>query len=65
MIWEKDKICTDKKLKTDKLYQMLDQFNEMKIVHRDFYLVLPESIHPFCERNWRTCKILLASNISF
>ena len=34
------KMYMDKDLVEDKLYQLIDQFNERKINHRDFYFVL-------------------------
>ena len=48
----------------DKLYQLLDQFNETKINHRDFYYALLNNIHPFYDWNGRTCKILFVSNFN-
>ena len=42
-----DKMCIDKDLIDDNLYQLIDKFNERKVNHRDFYFVLPESVHPF------------------
>ena len=55
----------DKDLKEDKLYQLIDQFNEKKINHRDFYFVLLDNTHPTHDRNGRTCKILFISNLYF
>ena len=52
----------DKDLIEDKLYQLIDQFNERKINRRDSYLELLDSIHPFYEGNGRTCKILFVAN---
>ena len=52
----------DKDLIEDKLYQLIDQFNERKINRRDFYWELLDSIHPFYEGNGRTCKILFVAN---
>ena len=42
-----DKMCIDKDLIDDNLYQLIDKFSERKVNHRDFYFVLPESVHPF------------------
>ena len=46
----------------DKLYQIIDQFNERKITPTKFYLILLNKIHPFYDRNGRTCKILFAND---
>ena len=48
----------DKDLIEDKLYQFMDQFNERKINHREFYFPLIDNIHPFCDGKGRTCKKL-------
>ena len=45
------KMYIDKYLIEDKLYKLIDQFNERKINHRDFYFVLIGNIHPFYDRN--------------
>ena len=47
----------------DKLYQLVDQFNERKIYQRDFYSEFHDNIHPFFDGNGRTCKILFVSCI--
>ena len=57
-----DKMCMDKDLIEDKLYQLLNEFNDRKITHRDFYFVLLNDTHPFCEGNATTCKMLVVSN---
>ena len=49
----------DKDLIEDKLYQVIDQFNERKINHGDFYFALLCSIYPFYHENGRICKILI------
>ena len=49
----------DKDLIEDKLYQVIDQFNERKINHGDFYFALLCSIYPFYDKNGRICKILI------
>ena len=46
----------------DKLYQLVDQLNERKINHRDFYSALPDIIHPSYDENGRTCTILFVSS---
>ena len=37
----------DKDLIEDKLYQFIDQFNERKINHINFYFEFLNNIHPF------------------
>ena len=50
----------DKDLIEDKLYQIIDQFNKRKItLTKSFYSILLNEIHPFYNRNGRTCKIPL------
>ena len=51
-----DKMCMDKDLIGNRLYQSIDQFNERKINH---------SIHPFYDGNGKACKILFASNFNY
>ena len=55
-----DKMHMDKDLIEDKLYQLIDHFNERKINHRGFYFVLTDDIHPFYDGNWRTCIIFVS-----
>ena len=50
-----DKMYMDKDLIEDKLYQLVDQFNERKINHRNFYSESLDNVHPFCDGNRRTC----------
>ena len=45
--WGYDKMYMDKNLIEEKPYQLVDQFNERKINHRDFYSALLDKIHPF------------------
>ena len=45
--WGYDKMYMDKHLIEEKPYQLVDQFNERKINHRDFYSALLDKIHPF------------------
>ena len=58
------KTYIDKYLIEDKLFKLIDQFNERKINHRDFYFVLIENIHPFYDRNWITSKTLFVINFN-
>ena len=51
----------DKDLIEDKLYWIIDQFNEKKITPTKFYSILLNEIHPFSYGNGRTCKTLFAT----
>ena len=57
-----DKMYMNKELIDDKLYQIIDQFNERKITSTKFYLILLNKIHPFYDGNGRTCKILFTND---
>ena len=57
------KMNMDKDLIENKLYQLVDQFNERKINHRDFYSELLDNLHSFYDGNGGTCKILFVSSI--
>ena len=46
----------------DKLYQRINQFNEMKITSRKFYSILLNKIHPLYHVNGRTSKMLFAND---
>ena len=48
----------DKDLIEDKLYQIIDQYIERKIIPVKFYSILLNEIYPFYDRNHRTCKTL-------
>ena len=48
-----DKMCTDKYLIEDKLYQIIDQSKERKIMPVKFYLILFHEIHSFYDGNGR------------
>ena len=52
-----------KELIDDKLYQIIDQFNERKITPTKFYSILLNKIHPFYDGNGRTCKIQVADDV--
>ena len=41
----------DKDLIKDKPDQLIDQFNERKFNHNDFYVALLDNIHPFFDGN--------------
>ena len=53
----------DKDLIEDKLYQLIDQFNERKINQRNSYATLLNSIHPIYVGNVKTCRILFVGSI--
>ena len=42
-----EKMCMDKDLIEDKLYQIIDQFSEREITPVKFYLMFLNHIHPF------------------
>ena len=46
-----DKLYMDKDLIEDKLYQIINQFNERKIMSAKFYSVLLNQINPFFDGN--------------
>ena len=60
--YEFDKMYMDKTLTGNKLYQIIDQFNQRKITSRMFYSILLNKIHPFYDGNGRTCKIQFAND---
>ena len=57
-----DKMYMDKELIEDKLYQIMDQFNERKIISTKFYSIPLNKMHPFYDGNGRTCKIMFAND---
>ena len=54
-------VYMDKELIQDKLYQIIDQFNERKITSTKFYSILLNKIHLFYDGNGRACKMLFAN----
>ena len=46
----------------DKPYQIIDQFNERRIIYTKFYSILLNKIHLFYDGNGRTRKILFAND---
>ena len=46
----------------DRLYQVIDQFNERKITSTQLYLILLNKIRQFYDENCRTCKILFVND---
>ena len=48
----------DKDLIEDKLFQIIDQFNEKKITPIKFYSIRLNKIHPFYDRKDGTFEIL-------
>ena len=47
-----------KDLIEDKLYKIIDKFNQRKTTPVKFYSILLNKMHPFEDRNGRTCKML-------
>ena len=45
------------------LYKLVDQFNERKITPITFCDIFLDKIHPFADRNSRTCKLLFKDKI--
>ena len=62
--YQYEKKYMDKDFKKNKLYPLIDEFNERKINHRDFCSILLKYIHSFYDRNGRTCKILFVSSFN-
>ena len=56
------KMYTNKELIEEKLYEIIDQFNERKITSTRFYSILLNKICPFYDGNGRMCKILFAND---
>ena len=42
----------------------MDQFNERKVNHKEFYFPLIDNIHPFYDGKGRTCKKVVGRFIS-
>ena len=57
-----DKMYMVKELIKDKLYQIIDQLNEQKIISIKFYSILLNKIHPFYDGNGRMFKILFPND---
>ena len=53
-----DKMSMHKELIENKLHELINQFTERKIIHRDFYFALVTNIHPFYDEHGRVSKIL-------
>ena len=58
-----DEIYMNEDFLEDKLYLLVDQYDERKINYRDFYAELLDIIHPFYAGNWRTFKVLFVRSI--
>ena len=52
----------DKDLIEERLYQIIDQFNEIKITSAKFCSTLLNKTHPFFDGNGWTCKMLFAND---
>ena len=46
-VWGYNKMYIDKDLMEDNLHELIDEFNEKKINHMDFYFAFLSNIHPF------------------
>ena len=46
-IWGYNKMYMDKDLMEDNLHELIDEFNEKKINHMDFYFAFLSNIHRF------------------
>ena len=57
-----DKMYMNKDVIEDKLYQIINQFNERKITSTKFYSMFLNKIHPFYDGNSEACKILFADD---
>ena len=57
-----DKMYMSKDIAEDKLYKIIDQFNERKTIPIKFYSILPNIIHWVYDRNGKTSKILFVSH---
>ena len=53
-----DKMYLDKTLIKSALYQLVDEFNERKLRHDQFFNTFLDLMHPFRDGNGKTCKIL-------
>ena len=54
----------DKSLIEPALYQLVDEFNERKLTHKQFCNIFLNLIHPFQDGNGRIYKILFADQIN-
>ena len=57
-----DKMYMNKDVIEDKLYQIINQFNERKITSTKFYSMFLNKIHPFYDGNSKAYKILFADD---
>ena len=57
-----DKMYMNKDVIEDKLYQIINQFNERKITSTKFYSMFLNKIHPFYDGNSKACEILFADD---
>ena len=57
-----NKMHVEKDLIKDKLYQIIDQFNERKITPAKLYSILLNEIHSFYDGNGGACKILFTND---
>ena len=64
-LYRYDKMYIDQDLIKYKLYELIDQFDERKISHRDFHFALLHNIYPFYDGDWKTCKIFFVRGYNF
>ena len=57
-----DKMYMDKEFIEDKLYQIINHFNERKITSKTLHSILLNKMHPFYDRNDIACKSLFAND---
>ena len=60
-----DKMYIDEDLKEDKPHQLVDQFNERKINHGNFYSELLDNMHPFIVEISEIVRYYLLASSSF
>ena len=54
-------IYMDKELIKDKIYQIIDQFNERKTISTKFFFNTLNKVNPYYDGNGRKCKIQFAN----
>ena len=57
-----DKMYMGKEFIEDKLYQIINHFNERKITSKTLHSILFSKMHPFYDSNGIACEILFAND---
>ena len=57
-----DKMDMNKDLLEDKLYKIIDEFNEIKTTNAKFHSILVNEIQSFYDGNGRTSNIMFAND---